>query len=131
MFLRNALLQLLSLFKLALFARIIIDYIRLFARSWRPNTFLLAIFEVVYTLAGDRVRVVTAFFDSRDDAMRALDRLAAIGVPRTDLHLTEGRPGFHDGLVLRKLSDQRQQAQTRRIAVNAIGAIVVQQKANC
>lgn len=39
-----------------------------------------------------RTATVTAFFDSRDDAMRARDRLAAIGVPRTVLHLTEGRP---------------------------------------
>ena len=61
MFLRNALLQLLSLFKLALFARIIIDYIRLFARSWRPNTFLLAIFEVVYTITEKPMAFVRRF----------------------------------------------------------------------
>ena len=61
MFLRNALLQLLSLFKFALFARIIIDYIRLFARSWRPNTFLLAIFEVVYTITEKPMAFVRRF----------------------------------------------------------------------
>jgi YggT family protein len=61
MFLRNALLQLLSLFKLALFFRIIIDYVRLFARSWRPNTFLLAIFEVVYTITEKPMAFVRRF----------------------------------------------------------------------
>lgn len=61
MFLRNALLQLLSLFKLALFLRIIIDYVRLFARSWRPNTFLLAIFEVVYTITEKPMAFVRRF----------------------------------------------------------------------
>ncbi|MEY4983695.1 MAG: hypothetical protein RIR62_1961, partial [Pseudomonadota bacterium] len=40
---------------------------------------------------------VTAFFDSRDDATRAQDRLAAIGVPRADMRLTEGRPADPSG----------------------------------
>jgi len=61
MFLRNALLQLLSLFKYALFFRIIIDYIRLFARSWRPNTFLLAVFEVIYTITEKPMAFVRRF----------------------------------------------------------------------
>lgn len=61
MFLRNALLQLLSLFKIALFLRIIIDYVRLFARSWRPNTFLLAVFEVVYTITEKPMAFVRRF----------------------------------------------------------------------
>ena len=42
--LESVLVQLIGLFKLALFARIIIDYVRMFARNWRPNSFLLAIF---------------------------------------------------------------------------------------
>jgi YggT family protein len=61
MFLRNVILQLLSLFKIALFLRIIIDYIRMFARSWRPNTFLLAIFEVIYTVTEPPMRFVRRF----------------------------------------------------------------------
>ncbi|CAN2193130.1 COG0762 Predicted integral membrane protein [Candidatus Nanopelagicaceae bacterium] len=61
MFLQNALLQLLSLFKIALFLRIIIDYVRMFARSWRPNTFVLAIFEVIYTVTEPPMAFVRRF----------------------------------------------------------------------
>jgi YggT family protein len=61
MFLQNVILQLLSLFKIALFLRIIIDYIRMFARSWRPNTFLLAIFEVIFTVTEPPMRFVRRF----------------------------------------------------------------------
>jgi YggT family protein len=42
--------RLIDLFGTFLVLRVIIDYIRLFARSWRPNTFLLGIFEVIYTV---------------------------------------------------------------------------------
>ena len=48
--LASILIQILALFKLALFARIIIDYIRMFARNWRPNAFLLEIFEFIYSI---------------------------------------------------------------------------------
>lgn len=34
--------------------------------------------------------IVTAFFDNRDDALRAMDRLSAIGLPDDALRLTEG-----------------------------------------
>ena len=61
MFLQNALLQLLSLFKIALFLRIIIDYIRMFARSWRPNSFLLIIFEAIYTVTEKPMAFVRRF----------------------------------------------------------------------
>ena len=43
-------LQLLGLFRIALFLRIIIDYIRMFARSWRPNTLMISVFEIIYTI---------------------------------------------------------------------------------
>ena len=42
--LSTILIQLLGLFKLALFARIIIDYVRMFARNWRPNAIFLGFF---------------------------------------------------------------------------------------
>jgi hypothetical protein len=45
----SILIQLIGFFKLALFARIIIDYARMFAKNWRPNSFLLAIFEIVWS----------------------------------------------------------------------------------
>ena len=61
MFLQNVILQLLSFFKIALFLRIIIDYIRMFARSWQPNTFLLAIFEVIFTVTEPPMRFVRRF----------------------------------------------------------------------
>ena len=61
MFLQNALLQLLSLFKIALFLRIIIDYVRMFARSWRPNAFVMAIFEVIYTVTEPPMASVRRF----------------------------------------------------------------------
>jgi YggT family protein len=50
MILQNVVLQLLFLFKMALFLRIIIDYVLMFARSWRPNALFRIIFEVVYTI---------------------------------------------------------------------------------
>jgi YggT family protein len=61
MFLQNVILQLLSLFKIALFLRIIIDYIRMFARSWRPNTILLGIFEVIFTVTEPPMKFVRRF----------------------------------------------------------------------
>ena len=59
--LESVLLQLLGLFKFALFARIIIDYVRMFARNWRPNAFLLAVFEVIYTVTDPPMRFVQRF----------------------------------------------------------------------
>ena len=61
MFLQNALLQLLSLFKIALFLRIIIDYIRMFARSWQPNVLLIGIFELIYTITEKPMSFVRRF----------------------------------------------------------------------
>jgi YggT family protein len=61
MFLQNVLLQLLSLFKIALFLRIIIDYVRMFARSWRPNTILLGLFEIIYTITEKPMAFVRRF----------------------------------------------------------------------
>ena len=59
--LKSVLLQIIGLFKLALFLRIIIDYVRMFARNWRPNSFLLAIFEVIYTVTDPPMRFVQRF----------------------------------------------------------------------
>ena len=59
--LSSLLVQLLGLFKLALFARIIIDYVRMFARNWRPNAFFLAIFEVIYSITDRPMRFVQRF----------------------------------------------------------------------
>lgn len=59
--LESLVLQLLSLFRLALFLRIIIDYIRMFARSWRPNSFLISIFEIIYTITDKPMAFVRRF----------------------------------------------------------------------
>lgn len=61
MFLRNTILQLLSFFKLALFARIIIDYIRMFARNWQPNVFFIGLFELIYTITEKPMAFVRRF----------------------------------------------------------------------
>jgi YggT family protein len=59
--LSNVLIQLLGLFKLALFARIIIDYVRMFARNWRPNAILLALFEFIYSITDKPMHFVQRF----------------------------------------------------------------------
>ena len=61
MMIRNLLLTLLDLFKYALFIRLIIDYVRMFARSWRPNSFLIAIFEMIYAVTDPPMKFVGRF----------------------------------------------------------------------
>ena len=61
MLLQNVILQLLSFFKIALFLRIIIDYVRMFARSWQPNTIILGIFEVIFTVTEPPMKFVRRF----------------------------------------------------------------------
>jgi len=57
----NLLLTLLDLFKYALFIRLIIDYVRIFARNWRPNSFLIAVFEFIYTVTDPPMKFVCRF----------------------------------------------------------------------
>ncbi len=59
--LSSILIQLLGLFKLALFARIIIDYVRMFRPNWRPGTFLIAIFEFIYSITDKPMHFVQRF----------------------------------------------------------------------
>jgi YggT family protein len=59
--LKDLILQLLTLFKWALFIRIIIDYARMFARNWRPNSFLIAIFEAIYAITEPAMAYVRRF----------------------------------------------------------------------
>lgn len=47
--------------------------------------------DTSYSGGSGSVATVTAFFDSRDEAVRAVDRLAAIGLPEGTVTLTEGR----------------------------------------
>jgi YggT family protein len=40
---------------------LIIDYVRMFARNWRPNSFLLALFELVYAITDPPMKFVGRF----------------------------------------------------------------------
>jgi len=57
----SLLLQVISLFKFALFARIIIDYVRMFKPDWRPSSFLSSIFEVIYSITDPPMKFVQRF----------------------------------------------------------------------
>lgn len=59
--LQSLLLNLLTFFKWVLFARLIIDYVRMFARNWRPNSFLLAMFEAIYAITDPAMKFVGRF----------------------------------------------------------------------
>jgi YggT family protein len=50
----SIILQLLDFFKLALYAR-------MFAKNWRPNSFLLAIFEIIYSITDPPMKYVQRF----------------------------------------------------------------------
>ncbi|MEJ6760642.1 MAG: YggT family protein [Candidatus Planktophila sp.] len=88
----SVLVQLLGLFKLALFARIIIDYIRMFARNWQPNAILLGIFEVIYSITDKPMRFVQRFIPPLRIGGVALDLsfivlLIAINVAQTAIQI--------------------------------------------
>jgi YggT family protein len=57
----TALIQILEIFKYALFIRLIIDYVRIFARNWRPNSFLISVFEVIYLVTDPPMKFVGRF----------------------------------------------------------------------
>jgi YggT family protein len=57
----NLLLTALRLFTYALFIRLIIDYVRIFARNWRPNSFLIAFFEFIYAITDPPMKFVGKF----------------------------------------------------------------------
>ena len=51
----------LQLFIISLFARVILDYIRIFSPSWRPRGVILAIAEAVYAITDPIMRFVRRF----------------------------------------------------------------------
>lgn len=90
--LSSILIQLLGLFKLALFARIIIDYVRMFARNWHPNSIVIAIFEFIYSITDKPVRFVQRFIPPLRIGGVALDLsfivlLIAINIAQTAIHV--------------------------------------------
>ena len=53
--------SLLSIFLYMLLARIIIDYIMMFSRSWRPKGLVLALVDVVFQLTDPPLRAIRRF----------------------------------------------------------------------
>lgn len=51
----------LQLFIISLFARVILDYVRIFAPSWRPKGIVLAIAEAVYGITDPIMKFVRRF----------------------------------------------------------------------
>ena len=58
---KDLILTVLTLFKWVLFARLIIDYVRMFARNWRPKSAVIALFEVIYAITDPPMRFVGRF----------------------------------------------------------------------
>jgi YggT family protein len=56
-----ALVWVLQLFIISLFARVILDYIRIFSPSFRPRGLILAIAEAVYAITDPVMRFVRRF----------------------------------------------------------------------
>ena len=51
----------LQLFVFALFGRLILDYVRIFAPNWRPRGIILAIAEAIYAITDPVMRFVRRF----------------------------------------------------------------------
>jgi len=49
------------LYMLVLFGRLILDYIRLFDREWRPKGVMLVVAETVYTITDPPIRFLRRF----------------------------------------------------------------------
>ena len=60
-FLLNTLIFLLFLYTLVLLARIVLDWVQLFSRSWRPTAIVLVIANVVYALTDPPLRFLGRF----------------------------------------------------------------------
>ena len=61
MLFRDLILNILTFFTWLLFARIIIDYVRMFARNWRPKSGVIALFEIVYAITDPPMKFVGRF----------------------------------------------------------------------
>ena len=62
-FLLNTLIFLLFLYTLVLLARIVLDWVQLFSRSWRPTGIVLVIANVVYALTDPPLRLGAVAID--------------------------------------------------------------------
>jgi YggT family protein len=63
----------LELFLYLLFARIIIDYIMMFARSWQPKGLVLALVDVVFRITDPPMKFVRRFVPPLRIGQVALD----------------------------------------------------------
>jgi YggT family protein len=52
---------LLELYLFVLFARLILDYVRMFARDWRPRGIMLPIAEIIYALTDKPLSFIRRF----------------------------------------------------------------------
>lgn len=52
---------LLWLFFVLLIGRLVLDYIQMFARSWRPSGFVLVLAEIVYTITDPPLKALRRF----------------------------------------------------------------------
>ncbi len=57
----TAIVFVLQIFIISLFARVILDYVRIFSPSWRPRGVILAIAEAVYAITDPIMRFVRRF----------------------------------------------------------------------
>lgn len=69
----NLLADLLNLFLLTLLARIVLDYIMMFSRSWQPRGFMLAIVDVVFRITDPPLKLVRRFVPPLRIGQVALD----------------------------------------------------------
>ena len=63
----------LQIFLISLFARVILDYVRVFSPSWRPKGILLALVEVVYGITDPIMNLVRRFIPPLKIGPVALD----------------------------------------------------------
>lgn len=47
-----------SLYIAVMWGRLVLDYVQLFARNWKPRGFMLVLAELVYTLTDPPIKVV-------------------------------------------------------------------------
>ena len=51
----------LRLFLLLLFARFVVDWVQVFARSWRPKGFVLVLLEIIYSITDPPIVFIRRF----------------------------------------------------------------------
>ena len=51
----------LQVFLIALFARVILDYVRMFSTQWRPRGIILGLAEAIYGMTDPVMRIVRRF----------------------------------------------------------------------